>query len=87
MIQEASWPEWWNWELDVSGHVRLRMTERSFNETDLRMMLADATALAPDVEPGRWMVETRWDGWPWKIIVEPEFTLRLLVVITAYPVE
>jgi hypothetical protein len=63
------------------------MSDRDFNEIDLRKMLADAEKLRPDIERGRWGVETRHEGRRWEVIVEPDERLKLLVVITAYPVE
>jgi hypothetical protein len=39
-----------------------------------------------DVE-GRWVIETRHDGKPWEIIVEPDPVDRVVVVITAYPTD
>jgi hypothetical protein len=63
------------------------MVDRRFTEVELRAMLTDPEALREDTEPGRWVVVTRHRGRPWEVIVEPEAEPRLLVVITAYPVE
>ena len=86
MIQ-GQWPEWWNWELRISTHAVLRMNLREFTESDLRAMLEDATALGPDVEPGRWVAKTTWQGAAWEVIVEPEPETKKLVVVTAFRVE
>jgi hypothetical protein len=62
------------------------MVDRQFNEVDLRTMLADAT----DYEPapnGRFVLQTRHGGRDWEVVVEPDFTDRVLLVITAYPRE
>jgi len=87
MAIQGKLPEWWEWELHISKHVYWRMPKRGFNETDLREMLADATSLAPDVEPGRWVVGSRWEGEPWEIIVEPVPSMGRLAIITAYAVK
>lgn len=50
-------------------------------------MLGAATGLEVDLVVGRWVVETRQRGRPWKVIVEPDSRLRVLVIVTAYPVE
>lgn len=63
------------------------MLDRGFSETDLRAMLEEAHGFRPDVEAGRWVIDVRHVRRPWEVIVEPDETLRLLVVITAYPVE
>jgi len=83
----VDWPEWWDWELELSPHLLKRMVDRRFSETDLRLMMEDATGLREDDEPGRWLVETWHASRPWEIVVEPDREDRLLVVITAYPVE
>jgi len=48
-------------------------------------MLAAAAADRLDVQPGRFAIDTRHDGRPWIVIVEPDLAGELLVVITAYP--
>ncbi|NOZ24027.1 MAG: hypothetical protein GXP25_23360 [Planctomycetes bacterium] len=50
-------------------------------------MLDRATGYHQDVVPGRWVIETQQGSRVWEVIVEPDFNVRLLVVITAYPVE
>ncbi len=32
------WPEWWDWELEFSSHIEMRMVDRDFTEIDLRAM-------------------------------------------------
>lgn len=78
-------PVWWDWELELSPHVLKRMADRCFNETDLRAMIQDAGAVRPDLEPGRWVIETRLGQRPWEVIVEPVAVENLVVVVTAYP--
>ena len=81
------WPEWWEWELELSPHLLKRMVDRRFTEVDLRRMLERASGHREDVVvDGRWVIETRHRGKPWEVIVEPDWALRLLVVVTAYPV-
>ncbi len=82
----SNWPEWWEWELELSPHLLKRMVERSFSETNLRTMMEHATELRQDVEAGRWVVETKHDSRAWQVIVEPDTIDKLLVVITAFPV-
>lgn len=50
-------------------------------------MLEDATSLDRDVVEGRWVVETRLGSRRWEVIVEPDDLDRIVVVITAYPVD
>ena len=80
-------PDWWDWELELTPHVIKRMRDRDFTEVDLRAMLHEPASLRPDIEPGRWVVETRHERSPWEVILEPDQELELLVVITAYPAE
>ena len=83
----SEWPDWWEWELDVrSPHLRDRMRRRSFTEIDLRDMMERASGLRPDHEPGRWVLETRFEGEEWEVIVEPDEDRKITVVITAYDV-
>jgi hypothetical protein len=62
------------------------MEDRAFNEVDLREMLERAVDLQRDVVEGRWRVETRHAGFPWEVIVEPAHEIRILIIVTAYPV-
>lgn len=83
----SDWPEWWEWELDVSNpHLRERMAERRFNETDLRDMMGRGSALKPDYEPDRWVLETTFENAPWEVVLEPDEGRARLVVVTAYEV-
>lgn len=81
------WPEWWNFELVISSHAVDRMDERGFSEVDLRTMLEDATGFRPSIVPGRFLVETRHESEAWEIVVEPDQSERVLVVVTAYWLE
>jgi hypothetical protein len=81
------WPEWWSWELELSSHLLKRMADRSFTEVDLRAMLERATGWRPGGTEGRFEVETRHRGLPWRVVVEPDEHDRVLVVVTCYPVE
>lgn len=81
------WPEWWQWELELSPHLLKRMVDRRFTEVDLRRMLEVAQRYRKDVVVNRWVVVTRHRRRRWEIIVEPDWDARLLVVVTAYPVE
>jgi hypothetical protein len=79
-------PEWWEWELEVSPHLVKRMADRDFTELDVRSMLQGATRVRPDAEPGRWIVSSHRRRRRWEVIVEPDPEVRVLIVITAYPV-
>ena len=81
------WPEWWNWELELSQHLLKRMVDRQFNEVDLREMLEQATGYHQNHEEGRWAIETCHAGNNWIIITEPLADETILLVITAYPVD
>ncbi len=83
----AEWPDWWSWELELSPHLLKRMGDRGFDEPDLRLMLEDGSGYHADYEPGRWVVETRHAGAAWEVIVEPDPREKMLVVVTAYPIE
>jgi hypothetical protein len=61
------------------------MTDRSFTEIHLRAMLQAARSYRKDVVPGRWIVTTRHRGKAWEVTVEPDESLTMLVVVTAYP--
>ena len=81
------WPEWWQWELELSPHLLKRMVDRRFTEVDLRRMLEVAQRYRRDVVENRWVVMTRHRRRQWEIVVEPDWGARLLVVVTAYPIE
>jgi hypothetical protein len=63
------------------------MDDRAFNEIDLRRMLEYASGHRTDILEGRLVIDVRHAGRPWEVIVEPDEVRKLLVVITAYPVE
>ena len=63
------------------------MIDRRFTEVDLRHMLHHARTYKPDIVGGRWAIETRRGRKDWEVIVEPDYEQKLLVVVTAYPVE
>ena len=79
------WPDWWAWDLEITPHIKKRMLDRDFTEVELRQMLEDSSNYRPDFVEGRWVIETRYHGEPWEIIVEPDERSQLLIVITAYP--
>jgi hypothetical protein len=61
------------------------MADRRFMEVDLRRMLHVATHHRRDLVEGRWAIETRHRRRRWVVIVEPDDSVQLLVVVTAYP--
>jgi hypothetical protein len=81
------WPDWWSWEIELSLHILKRMADRRFDEVELRAMLEDATAYHLSLEPGRWRVATRHAGRAWEVVVEPLEAERVLLIVTAYPIE
>ena len=62
------------------------MGDRRFTELDLRAMLEAATGYHKDVAPGRWVIEAKLGRRAWEVVVEPDESLRILVVITAYAI-
>lgn len=86
-MPRRKWPAWWYWELEPSPHVLKRMSDRGFSEVELRAMLEVASGYRRDIVPGRWVTKAKHRGKPWEVVVEPDATVELLVVITAYPVE
>ena len=79
-------PDWWSFELELSPHVEERMIDRGFTEVDLRMMIEAAKTIRPAATYGRWIVEAEHDGDSWEVIVEPDESDRVIVLITAYRV-
>lgn len=76
-------PDWWEWEIEISSHCLKRMTERGFDETDLRSMLDDATELI-DQAHGTFLVKTSRNEKNWEVIVSPDDETETIVVVTAY---
>ena len=85
-MKRRGWPDWWDWELELSPHLLKRMTHRRFTEIDLRRMLERASVYREEFVEGRGIIETRHRGRAWNVIVEPDLVRQLLVVVTAYPV-
>ena len=77
-------PEWWEWELELTPHIEKRMEDRSFTEIELRTMLHEAQHFRADTVEGRWVIQARWRRQDWEIIVEPDEEDHLLLAITAY---
>ena len=84
MDWQREWPEWWNWDLELTPHLTKRMADRQFSEVDLRTMLADASDYVEEPH-GRFVVFAHLDQREWEIVVEPDPSDRVLLVITAYP--
>jgi hypothetical protein len=79
------WPDWWEWELELTPHLEQRMEDRDFTEVDLRAMLERATGLRNDANvEGRFIVTTTHRSRAWEVIVEPDADVLVLVVVTAY---
>jgi hypothetical protein len=50
-------------------------------------MLETARTFRQDLVEGRFVIEARFKGKPWEVVVEPDELEHLLVVVTAYSVE
>jgi hypothetical protein len=85
--RKRTWPEWWNWPLELTPHLEKRTEDRGFSEVDLRAMLEHAGGYRRDDVEGRWVVDATHAQQAWAVIVEPDADEKVLVVITAYPVE
>jgi hypothetical protein len=48
-------------------------------------MLDNGERCRRDFVEGRWVIETRHRRRKWEVVVEPDETARVVVVITAYP--
>jgi hypothetical protein len=53
-----SWPDWWEWEIELTPHIEKRMEDRDFSEVDLRVMLEHARRYRADLLEGRFVIET-----------------------------
>lgn len=82
-----TWPDWWEWDLELSSHLLKRMVDRDFTEIDVRRMLIVANVLGPDIVPGRWVVASRHRRRAWEVTVEPDAARQVFVVVTAYPLD
>jgi hypothetical protein len=63
------------------------MLDRGFGEVELRRMMEHARNYREDIVEGRWVIEGRRGRADWEVIVEPERSTELLVVVTAYMVD
>jgi len=63
------------------------MDERGVSEVDVRAMLQHASGCSPSVVAGRYVIESRHAGQPWRVLVEPDPDEQVLLVVTAYEVE
>jgi len=80
-------PEWLDWELELTGHIVARTVDRGSTEVELRAMIDDQRGWCKSHEPGRWILAAMLDGRRWEILVEPDFDDRVLVAVTACPVD
>lgn len=86
-MSKRRWPPWWDWELEFSPHLLKRMEDRRFTEMDLRRMLEQSTGYRRDTVAGRWIIQTRHRKQAWEVIAEPLITEKLVLIITAYPLD
>ncbi len=82
-----AFPDWWDWELELTPHLEKRMEDRGFTEVELRNMLETALGFRSDIVDGRFVIETRFRGRRWEVVVEPDEMEHLLVVVTAFGIE
>lgn len=87
MSPRPNWPDWWQWDIELTPHLYKRMQDRDFTEVDLRAMLECAHSFRPDFIDRRWIIETRFRNKDWHVIIEPDPVDELLVVVTAYQVD
>jgi len=85
--RRKEWPEWWDWELELRPYTYKRLKERDCTEIELRRMMEHATAYQAAKLEGRWVIEARFQGALWKVVVEPAPERQKLAVVTAYKVE
>lgn len=83
----SPWPEWWDWDLELTPHLEKRMEERGLDELGLRTLLHAARRFRPDTVPGRFAIEGGHERRRWEVIVEPDEEDEVLVVVTAYPLD
>jgi hypothetical protein len=62
------------------------MIDRNFNEAELREMLEDASHVEPNEIAGRFDVSARLGRKNWIVVVEPDPSVKRLLIITAYTV-
>lgn len=80
-------PRWWEFELELSPHVLDRMIDRGFTEADLRLMVEVTDEILPGSGSGRWILCTMLYRERWEVVVEPDESDHVIVVITAYRAE
>ena len=83
----AKWPDWYEWELEFNAHLEERMSDRGFDEVDLRLMIETAVGHRENHVEGRCIIDAVHDGRRWEVIVEPMPDEQKLMVVTAYAVD
>jgi hypothetical protein len=78
--------EWLDWDVDIGYHASRRSIQRGFSETDLRIMIADATGFRASTVEGRFVLHSHLGDEEWRIVVEPDHEEHKLVVVTAWRV-
>jgi hypothetical protein len=77
-------PEWWNWPFLLTPHVEFRMEERGLDEIGLRSLLARPVSLQRERPGVRWRVTGREGGASWTVVLEPDTSARVVLVITVF---
>lgn len=80
-------PYWWTWPQEWTDHVQLQLADRANRGETLHELFANPVRLFPGRLPGRWCVESALHGRRWHVIVDVDDDERVLVVVTAYPLD
>src|SRR5258708_5020552 len=67
-----------------NGRSGRLMLERGLTEIELRVTLEHARSVGPSHVEGRFVVETQHQGSEWAIVLEPDFELECVAVVTVY---
>ncbi|MBM4039507.1 MAG: hypothetical protein FJ290_13425 [Planctomycetes bacterium] len=78
--------EWLDWDIEIGYHANKRSVVRGFNETDLRIMIADVVGFEVSHVEGRFVLHSHLGDDEWRIVVEPDYDERKLIVVTAWRV-
>jgi len=61
------------------------MRERAISETAVRTALQDCHSLSPQADGETWMACANLEGMQWRFVMKPNLALRVLEMITLYP--
>lgn len=63
------------------------MRERAISETAVRTALQDCRSLSPQADGETWMVCANLESIQWRFVMKPNLALRVLEMITLYPLQ